>query len=121
MKLTEELTENVEQSKEKIGELLVRHSALTRLQLEDFEEKREHPAPLGLVKSVDQLGANRGELEADHQVGQALGVLGRPRAVHGAPAARRARNRSYWARSGAGMMIDGTTASSGFARAFTAT
>jgi len=38
MKLTEELTENIEQSKEKIGELLVRHSALTRLQLEEALE-----------------------------------------------------------------------------------
>ncbi len=38
MKLTDELSENIEQSKEKIGELLVKHSALTRQQLDEALE-----------------------------------------------------------------------------------
>jgi general secretion pathway protein E len=38
MKITDTISENVEQSKEKIGELLVRHSGLNRLQLEEALE-----------------------------------------------------------------------------------
>jgi general secretion pathway protein E len=38
MKITETVAENIEQSKEKIGELLVKHSSLTRLQLEEALE-----------------------------------------------------------------------------------
>ena len=38
MKISETISENIEQSKEKIGELLVKHSSLTRLQLEEALE-----------------------------------------------------------------------------------
>ena len=38
MKISEEVSESIEQSKEKIGELLVKHSALTRHQLDDALE-----------------------------------------------------------------------------------
>jgi general secretion pathway protein E len=38
MKISEEVSESIEQSKEKIGELLVKHSALTRNQLDDALE-----------------------------------------------------------------------------------
>lgn len=38
MKITEQLSESIEQSKEKIGELLVKHSALTRQQLDEAVE-----------------------------------------------------------------------------------
>ncbi len=38
MKISETVSENIEQSKEKIGELLVKHSSLTRLQLEEALE-----------------------------------------------------------------------------------
>lgn len=38
MKITEQLSESIEQSKEKIGELLVKHSALTRQQLDEAIE-----------------------------------------------------------------------------------
>jgi general secretion pathway protein E len=38
MKITEELSESIEQSKDKIGELLVKHSALTRSQLDEALE-----------------------------------------------------------------------------------
>lgn len=38
MKITEELSESIEQSKGKIGELLVKHSALTRQQLDEALE-----------------------------------------------------------------------------------
>lgn len=38
MKISEMVSENIEQSKEKIGELLVKHSSLTRLQLEEALE-----------------------------------------------------------------------------------
>ena len=38
MKITEELSESIEQSKDKIGELLVKHSALTRAQLDEALE-----------------------------------------------------------------------------------
>lgn len=38
MKIAEEVSENVEQSREKIGELLVKHSALTRPQLDEALE-----------------------------------------------------------------------------------
>ena len=38
MKVTEELAESLEQSKEKIGELLIKHSTLTRPQLEEALE-----------------------------------------------------------------------------------
>jgi general secretion pathway protein E len=38
MKITDELSESIEQSKDKIGELLVKHSALTRQQLDEALE-----------------------------------------------------------------------------------
>ncbi len=38
MKLSDEVLDNVEQSKEKIGELLVKHTSLTRGQLEESLE-----------------------------------------------------------------------------------
>ena len=38
MKIAEENSENLEQVKEKIGELLVKHAALTRPQLEEALE-----------------------------------------------------------------------------------
>jgi general secretion pathway protein E len=38
MKITDELSESIEQSKDKIGELLVKHSALTRAQLDEALE-----------------------------------------------------------------------------------
>ena len=40
MKISDELSENIEQSKEKIGELLVKHSTLTRAQLDDALESQ---------------------------------------------------------------------------------
>lgn len=50
MKLTDELSENIEQSKEKIGELLVKHSALTRMQLDEaLEIQRQEGGLLGDV------------------------------------------------------------------------
>ena len=42
MKLSDEVMENVEQSKEKIGELLVKHTSLTRPQLEEALQKHSH-------------------------------------------------------------------------------
>lgn len=40
MKISDELSENIELSKEKIGELLVKHSTLTRAQLDDALESQ---------------------------------------------------------------------------------
>jgi general secretion pathway protein E len=50
MKLSDELSENIEQSKEKLGELLVKHSALSRLQLEEaLESQRTEGGLLGEI------------------------------------------------------------------------
>jgi general secretion pathway protein E len=50
MKITDELSESIEQSKDKIGELLVKHSALTRQQLDEaLEVQRMEGGLLGEV------------------------------------------------------------------------
>lgn len=50
MKLTEEVSANIEQSKEKVGELLVKHSALTRAQLDEaLETQRIEGGLLGEI------------------------------------------------------------------------
>ena len=50
MKITDELSESIEQSKDKIGELLVKHSALTRQQLDEaLEVQRIEGGLLGEV------------------------------------------------------------------------
>jgi general secretion pathway protein E len=50
MKITDELSESIEHSKEKIGELLIKHSALTRQQLDEaLEVQRMEGGLLGEV------------------------------------------------------------------------